>query len=161
MISLLLASSLALADSEIGTDRKFGLGVEVGNGTYLNVSGKYWLSEKTGIAFHAGTAFWYHEVGGRFEMVVYEGHWFDWADVPIWWFAGVDAGLYTATYTAPQVGITGGAAAALQFAKFPGEVFVQAGLGIFPVNYCSALSPLAGATCIVQGRGGAGFRYYF
>lgn len=161
MISLLLASSLALAESEVGTDRKFGLGLEFGNGTYVNVSGKYWLSEKIGIAFHAGTSFAYHEVGGRFEMVVYEGHWFDWADVPIWWFAGVDAGVLTAFYTAPQFGITGGAAGALHFAKFPGEAFVQAGIGIFPVNYCSGISALAGAACVVQGRGTAGFRYYF
>jgi hypothetical protein len=161
VLTALVVSSLALADSEVGTKRKFGIGAEFGSGTYLNVSGKYWLGEKPGIAFHAGTSFIYHEVGARFEDTFYEGQWFDWADMPFYWWAGVDLGLYSYLgYSAPQVGVSGGAAAALQFTGFPGEAFVQAGLGLYPLNYCSGLGGL-GAACLVQGRGTAGFRYYF
>lgn len=163
MLTALVLSSLANA-SEIGTDRMFGLGAEFGNGTYVNVSGKYWFNEKSGLSFHAGTLFTYHELGARFESNIIKGEWFDWADLPIWWWVGVDVGAYTAYgLVAPQVGPSGGAGAALQFNGFPGEAFVTAGVGVFPVNYCGALSGYAGfaAACWIQGRGTAGFRYYF
>lgn len=164
LTSLLLASTLAHAGSDIGTDKKFGIGAEFGNGTYVNVSGKYWLSEKNGISFHAGTNFFYHEVGGRFESTIIKGEWFDWADLPIFWWAGVDVGVYSYLgYTSPQAGAAGGAGAALQFSSFPGEAFVTAGLGIYPLNYCGGLGGYPGfyAACWFQGRGTAGFRYYF
>ena len=40
---------------------------------------------------------------------------------------------------------------------------MTAGLGVFPVNYCGALGGFTGfaAACWIQGRGTAGFRYYF
>ncbi|MEQ1501826.1 MAG: hypothetical protein ABMB14_06330 [Myxococcota bacterium] len=154
---------VAQAGSEIGTDRTLGLGAEVGNGTYLNLSGKVWLSEPAGISFHAGTLFTYHEVGARFEDNFLDFE-FDWADLPVWWFVGADLGLYSALgYSAAQVGATGGVGAALQFTSFPGEAFVTTGVGVFPVNYCSGLNGYSGfyAGCWIQPRGTAGFRYYF
>lgn len=164
LTSLLLASTLAHAGSDIGEDKKFGIGAEFGNGTYVNVSGKYWLSEKNGISFHAGTLFVYHEVGARFESTFLKGEWFDWADLPIFWWAGADVGVYTGYgIFAPQAGVSGGAGAALQFSGFPGEAFVTAGLGVYPISWCSAYGNFAGfnAGCWIQGRGTAGFRYYF
>ena len=44
---LSLLAPLANAGSEIGDTKMFGLGAEFGNGTYINVSGKYWLGELT------------------------------------------------------------------------------------------------------------------
>ena len=159
MLTALILAHAAHA-TEIGTVRKFGLGAEVGNGTYISVAAQYWLTEKSGISFHAGTSFGYHEVGARYESTFYTGEWFSWADLPIWWWAGADAGGFTGYgIFAPQLGVSGGAGAALQFANFPGEAYFTAGAGVFPVNYCSSIG--LGGLCWIQGRGTAGFRYYF
>jgi hypothetical protein len=163
MIPLLLATTVAQAGSEVGEVRKFGLGGEFGNGTYLNVSGKYWLSDASGVSFHVGTLFVYNEVGARFESNFLEEE-LDWADLPVWWWVGADVGLYGSRgYSAAQVGVSGGAGAAFQFTDFPGEAFLTAGVGVFPVNYCSGLGGYSGfyAGCWIQPRGTAGFRYYF
>lgn len=163
MLTALVLSGLANA-SDIGTDRMFGLGAEFGNGTYINVSGKYWFNEKSGLSFHGGTSFYYHEIGARFESNFIKGEWFDWADLPIWWWVGADVGVGTSWgLVAPQVGPSGGAGAALQFNNFPGEAFVTVGLGVYPLSWCNSISPYStfNAGCWIQGRGTLGFRYYF
>jgi hypothetical protein len=156
---LALLSAAASAGSEIGTERTLGLGVETGNAAYANLSGKLWLNEKSGLSFHAGTLFVYHEVGARYEGNFHEWE-FEFADLPLWWWVGADVGLYSnAGYSAVQVGPSGGIGAALQFTAFPGEVFVTTGLGVYPANYCSGVGN--SGLCLVQPRGTAGFRYYF
>jgi hypothetical protein len=161
MMMWIALAAPALAGSEIGTDRTVGVGVEAGNAAYANLSAKFWLGEMSGISLHAGTLFTYHEVGARYEGNFVKGEWFDWADLPIWWWVGADVGLYSyGGYSAVQVGPSGGVGAALQFSSFPGEVFATTGIGVFPLNYCSGLGG-AGALCVVQPRGTAGFRYYF
>lgn len=164
LVPAISMTGVAHAGSDVGVDNKFGLGAEFGNGTYVNLSGKYYLSENAGISFHAGTLFVYHEVGAKFESNIIKGEWFDWADLPIFWWVGADAGLYSnAGYSAAQVGGSGGAGAALQFSGFTGEAFITAGLGVYPANYCGGLGGYSGfyAACWFQPRGTAGFRYYF
>jgi hypothetical protein len=167
MTTLLIALVSLVSATEVGDTRKFGLGAEFGNGTYLNLSAKQWTSDTTGIAAHIGTNFFYHEAGARFEKTFLKGEdWVDFAEIPVWWWVGADVGYYNIYgYSGVQVGGSGGVAAAVQLHDSPVEVFSQAGIGVFPLNYCSNLAAYYGtavsAACMVQGRGTAGVRYYF
>lgn len=163
---LLALAQLAQAGTDIGTEKTFGLGLAFGTGTYLNVNGKLWFNDTMGLAFHGGTMFVYHEIGAQIEGQIYRGEWFDWADMPIYWFVGIDAGLSTyyggAVY--PQVGVAGGAGAALQFSDFPLEAFVEPlGIDVYPLNYCSMATGtfVFGYGCGFGYRATAGGRWYF
>ena len=49
LTSLLLLSHLANAGSEVGSVKKLGVGVTTGD-PYVGVTGKYWVSDKSGFA---------------------------------------------------------------------------------------------------------------
>ncbi len=171
---LLLALSLAYAQTEIGTTKKFGLGLESGSNT-VGLAGKYWFGPKTGIAFAAGTS---PGAGFHAGRASFEGefvHWGDkwsWGQLPMYWHGGVDFGAYIVPGypTYPRLGVGGGVGAALQLNKYPLEFFSQVGLAFYPLNgYCvDVTAPLSAALgidvsvfCYVGLTGAAGARWYF
>lgn len=163
MLPTLLLAAAAHASTDIGSENKFGIGAEFGTGTYVNVTGKFYFDDSMGISFRAGTSFSYHEIGGSFESDFYRGTWFDWADLPIFWYAGIDVGMYTLYGVYPEVGVGGGVGAALQFSDFPLEVFTTQGADFYPLNWCSAYYGAFnfGYGCGFGWRATVGARYYF
>lgn len=169
---LLLALSLAHAQTDIGTTKKFGLGLETGN-TTIAVAGKYYFSPKMGIAFAGGTTFSYHAARAAIEgEIVHWGDKWSWGQLPLYWHAGLEGGAYTLPgYPAyARLGVGGGVGVALQFKKVPIELFTQAGLAFYPVNgYCvdvtapasAALGVDLSAFCYIGGMGAGGARWYF
>ena len=169
---LLLALSLAHAQTDIGTPKKFGLGLESGTSAFA-LAGKYWFGPKTGIAFAAGTSITFHAGRAAFEgEIVHWGDKWSWGQLPMYWHGGVDFGAYTIPgYPMyPRLGVGGGIGAALQFKKFPLELFSQVGAAFYPLNgYCldvtaplsAALGVDLSAACYVGLTGAAGARWYF
>lgn len=162
--SLLLVSNLALAGSDVGTDgNTFGLGVVFGD-PYIGVTGKFWLNEKSGISFYAGTAFLYHSVRGSFQSnFVTVGEEWSFGQLPIYWHVDVDAGAWTVTGGLyPRVRAGGGAGVAFQFDAVPAEAFVEVGLMAgYNGYYCGTAYLGLGALCYVGPLYAAGGRWYF
>lgn len=162
LYALLLSSSFAHA-TEVAIDKKFGLGVATGV-PYLNVTMKYYLNDKSGIAAYAGSSILYHDLRAAWQSEFVEAANWSWARLPIYWQAGIDVGLWTASYgyASGRLGVFGGAGGALQFHNVPAEVFVEASIGVFPVNgYCTDSNVVADAVCWVQPGTTVGGRWYF
>lgn len=163
LTSILLLTSLAHAGSEVGSDRTFGIGVATGDPA-LAVTGKLWLSDNAGIAFFAGTSVLHHGVRGSFQSNIHTwGEDWSFGRLPLYWHAGVDAGLWTVLGAVrPTFGVNGGAGVALQFDAVPAEVFVEAGLHVGYDTYCAGgYGRFYGPACFVGGLYAAGGRWYF
>lgn len=162
MLSLLLLLSAPADASDVGSPNKFGIGVASGPSA-IDFTGKYYFNEKAGLAFYAGTSFVYHNVRVNYESEIKTFVEWPWAEFVMYWDAGVDAELWTFYGSTFEVGVGGGVGVELQFEKVPAQVFVDAGLGVYPVNYCSGITASTGVPCFgwVQGRGAAGARWYF
>ncbi len=136
LTSLLLLSTLATAaPSEVGTDKKFGLGVQLG--APMTFTGKYWLDDQGGPAFHVGTYFVYHEARVQFErQFVQFGDW-DFGDVGMYWHAGVATRYWTVPNYVNELslGPSGGVAGELRFKPVPAAVFVEAGTAIYVLGH--------------------------
>ncbi len=163
LTTLLLCTQLAHAGSDVGTEKKFGVGVSTGDPA-VAFTGKFWLSDHAGIAFYAGTSFVHHSVRASFQSNIHTwGEDWSFGRLPLYWHAGVDAGLYTVLgYVAPTVGVNGGVGVALQFDAVPAEVFAEAGLHVGYNGYCGVSYYTGSAVgCWVSGMGAAGGRWYF
>lgn len=159
MLTALALSTLVQA-SEIGTTKKFGIGVASGP-MAISATGKYYFNDRAGLSFYAGTSGLYHGARVNFESEIVEFADWDWATFGMYWDAGVDLGLYSWWgYAGANVGVGGGVGVELQFAEVPAQVFVDAGLGVYPVNFCNVYTSYAGF-CLVSPRGAAGGRWYF
>lgn len=160
LTSLLLATQLAHAGSDIGTDKKLGVGASTGD-VYLAFSGKYWLSEKSGLTATLGTAFYYQAFRVGFESnIVTVGDDWSFGQLPIYWHADVELAAYTVPYAFyHRVAVGGGAGAALQFDSVPAEVFVNVGLTVGYSGYCG--TSYVAALCVVRPLGTVGGRWYF
>ena len=162
LTSLLLLSHFAHA-TDIGTDKKLGLGVAFGD-PYISFNMKYWLNEKSGLTANIGTNIFYSEVRVGYESNIHTfGEDWGFAQLPLYWFGAVDVGLYTPGFRAyPRFGVGGGAGVALQFEDVPAEVFATAGLSVGYTGGCSDVyGGFAPITCIVQPIGQLGGRWYF
>ncbi len=151
--TLFLGAANTAYATDIGSSSKFGIGAETGYPMIANLSMKVWFNDQYGLSMRAGANFFdYFETAVRFEGVAYRGQWFDWADLPFIWHVGLDLGFEMDDRSPDwQVGPEAGFGAALQFSSFNGEVFVQHGIGIYPVTVWDTVEP----------RVSAGFRYYF
>lgn len=166
LTSLLLLTHFAHA-TEIGTDKKLGVGVATGD-VYVAFSGKYWLSEKSGLTAMLGTSFVYQSlrVGYESNIVTFGQDW-SFGQLPVYWHADVELSAYTVPYAFyPRIGAGGGAGVALQFESLPAEVFVNAGLTIGYTGYCSSSYGVLGGAglrvgCLIRPLGTAGGRWYF
>ncbi len=169
---LLLALSLAHAQTDIGTTKKFGLGIGTGP-TTIALTGKYFFNEKSGLAFFAGTSFVSHQARVAYQSNIHSwGDNWSWGQLPLYWHVDVEGGLdaYPGYAGYPRLGVGGGVGVALQFKKVPIEVYADVGIGVYPVNgYCSAVAADAAALtgidvsagCWIGGMGGGGARWYF
>lgn len=162
-MSLLLLSGLALA-TEVGKTELFGIGASTGWPGAISVTGKYYFNQKIGLAAFLGTSVVVSGLQAQVEGEFYEIKDWSWARLPLLWFAGVDLGI-TSYHNGrlddgiyPHIGAYGGVGAALQFHSVPAEVFVQAGIALYPVNGCSGF---AYGLCLANGVGRAGGRWYF
>ncbi|MES2641586.1 MAG: hypothetical protein V4850_18995 [Myxococcota bacterium] len=157
---LALALSSVVEASDVATTKKFGIGVASGPFA-ISATGKFYLSEKSGIAAYLGSSGIYHGARVNFESEFVEfGDW-DFGRLDMYWDAGVDVGLWTYFgYTGAQIGVGGGVGIELQFNKVPASVFVDVGLGVYPLNLCSGYGAYAGF-CLISPRGAAGGRWYF
>ncbi len=133
MISaLVLLSSLAVAGprTEVGADKRFGLGVEIGFPN--SITGKYFFGDNAGVAFHAGGSA--VGIGGYTDgRVQYEGRvleFGDWkfADLGGYWNAGaaVRYWLVSGWDQALQLGPTGGVGAEMRFKEVPAAAYAEA-----------------------------------
>jgi hypothetical protein len=162
MLVALLLSSFAHA-TEVGMDKQLGLGVATGY-PYLNVTGKYYLTDKAGIAGYLGSAFSYQSLRAAWQSEITELANWDFARFPMYWQAGADIGLWTPGYgyTGGRVGLYGGLGVALQFHEVPAEVFGEIAIGVYPVNgYCHDANVVADGVCWMGANGTAGGRWYF
>jgi hypothetical protein len=163
LTALLLASNFAHA-TEVARGKQFGIGPSATGDTIISVTGKYWFNEKMGLSFHAGTSGAYHGARGSIEGEFVEfGDW-PFARFAMYWAAGIDAGVNTAFTLAPEVGVGGGVGVTLQFHDVPAEVFVDAGLSVYPLNYCTINACGFGygfGYGLVQLRPAVGGRWYF
>jgi hypothetical protein len=169
---LLLSVALAHATTTIGTDHTFGLGVASGPSA-IDLTGKLYFNEKSGLEFFVGTSGISHNARVVYQSNIHSwGDDWSWGQLPLYWHADVDLGVttYPGYPVYPRIGAGGGVGVAAQFNKFPLEVFVEAGLGIYPLNgYCSAVAAdtyeltgvNVGAACWVGGLGAGGVRWYF
>ena len=159
---LLLLPSFASA-SDVATREQFGIGVATGY-PFLNVTGKYYLGPKAGIAAYVGTAFYYQNLRGAYQLELTELHAWDWARLNLYGQAGLDIGLVTQSWGKAQgrIGPFVGAGTALQFNKVPLEVFAELGIGVEVVNtYCHAANAVSDGACWIGINGGSGARWYF
>jgi hypothetical protein len=164
LASLLLLSSLAIAGprTEVGAGKNFGLGVELG---WINaLTGKYFLSDNTGVAFHVGGSATgiggYTDARVQFEMRVLEL--FDWkfADFGGYWNAGVATRYWLLSSVSEplQIGATGGVGVELRFKDAPAAVYGETDVRIY------ALGPATGVYDGIRQFGGTtslGGRWYF
>ncbi len=128
LVSLFLLSSLAVAGprTEVGADKNFGIGVELG--FYYSFTGKYFFGDNSGLAFCVGgSPLGYGYTNGR---VQYEGRvleFADWkfADFGGYWNAGLASRIWldSAIASAVQVGPTGGVGVELRFKDVPAAVY--------------------------------------
>ena len=167
VLAALLGVGLAHAGSEIGDERRFGLGLESG-ATLIGLSGKYWFNDRMGLTAVIGTSFVLQEGRLGFESQIRRyGESWSFAQVPLYWHVGVEFAEATVAWTGTRVGVDGGVGAAFQLAKVPVEVYAQGGLAVYPVNTACQAKYAAdgidepGVLCAVGVRIGLGARYYF
>jgi len=155
LASLLLMSGLAIAGgtTEVGHGKNFGLGVQAGSPSTF--TGKFWLDEQGGVAFHAGTWFGYYFEGRvQYErQFVQFGDW-DFGDLGMYWHAGVATRYWTVVGVAADlsVGPSGGVAAELRFKDVPAAVFVEVGTQVLVLGNDNGW---------LGYNSGAGGRWYF
>lgn len=130
---LMLANAPTAEASDIGTDKKFGIGAHLGSSA--TITGKYYLSEKNGLAFHVGTwYFWSIHARVQFESEFVEFADWDFGRLDMYWNAGVsfNQGFF---YAGTDIGVGGGVGVELQFHNFPLQVFIEADLHIQPTGF--------------------------
>lgn len=155
-----LALSAVVHASDIGESKKFGIGVASGP-MAISATGKFYLNQKSGISAYLGTSGTYHGLRANFESEFVEFAEWSFARLDMYWDAGLDAGLFSWWgYTGAQLGVGGGVGVELQFSKVPAHVFVDVGLGVYPLNFCNTYTAYSGL-CLIQPRGAAGGRWYF
>ncbi len=157
MLLTVLFASLAHA-TEVGTERKVGVGGEVGNGI-LGLTGKYWFSPTVGVSAGLGNFGTLQQLRLDFEMDIFTVRDEGFGRFDLFWLAGIDTGVYVLPGLASaRFGFGAGVGLDLKFHDAPVDAFVHAGLGVFPVEYCKTTTSL---TCLLAPRGGVGARYYF
>lgn len=159
MLTALVLSSFAYA-TDVGVIKKFGIGIATGP-MGISATGKYYLNQKMGISAYIGSSVQYQGLRANFEMEFLEPADWDFARLGLYWDAGVDLGIWTwYGLNAGIVGVGGGVGAELQFHEVPASVFVDVGIGLYPVNAYDELKEIAGFGLIAP-RGAAGGRWYF
>ncbi len=159
MLTALALISIAHA-TEIATSKKFGIGLASGPGG-LAIAGKYYLDSKGGIAGYLGTSWRYQAVRVNYEREFYQIESWGFARLDLYWDAGVDIGSwFYYGKVAGVIGFGGGVGAELQFHEVPLNLFLDIGLGIYPVNAYDELDKFAGFG-LVAPRGALGARWYF
>jgi hypothetical protein len=150
---LLALVSLSHA-AEIGTDLKLGVGGATGD-TFISATGKYWAGQRFGASAYLGTSFVIQRLRVNAELDLLKLSEFEFGDVSLYGLVGIDAALGTTYGVNPELGAGLGAGLALRFSQFPGEAFLDAGAGGYPV--CATYF---WSWCHVQPRGELGFRWY-
>ena len=149
LLSMLLALSAAQA-TEVGTSKAFGLGLQAGYPDTF--TGKYWVNDQGGLAFHIG-AFSEFYLDGRIQLEqrFYDiGNW-SFAHLGLYWNAGVTTRLRH-TGGVVSLGPTGGVGAEMRFHVVPAAVFAEANFQYYLLD--AGLFGLPYTT-------GAGGRWYF
>lgn len=133
---LLLVASLAQA-TEIGNSKLMGFGANTG--TSLEGTGKYWLSERTGVAVFAGLMGWrYLDVRGQFERDIFVLHDWPWGELSVVGDAGVQFDIFPTTVLGKAgvgIGPYAGAMGRILFHEYPVEVFTGPDIGVRWVSY--------------------------
>lgn len=159
MVTALALTALAHA-TEIGTTKKFGLGLASGS-HFGALTGKYYLNENVGVVVYVGNSGWYTGVRANYEREFHALDSWGWAQLDLYWLVGADVGLWTYYGRYPAViGAGGGVGADMQFHDVPLSVFLDVGLGLYPINAYDELDRFAGFG-LVAPRGSLGGRWYF
>jgi hypothetical protein len=146
--------------SDVATEKKFGIGVASGP-MAISVTGKYYFSDKAGVSAYLGTSGLYTGLRANFEDEFVTFHEWDFGRLDMYWDAGLDVGLLSYYGVGGfELGVGGGVGVELQFEKVPASVFVDAGLGIWPLNGATYVDGFPGFG-LVSPRGAAGGRWYF
>lgn len=130
MLSVVLALIGEADATEIGVERRWGVGIELGAPNA--VTGKYFFDDLSGVSLHAG---WWADralhVRAQYEREFLEVANPAWARLGLYWLAGVHTGFlpFHPYYDAAYVGPHAGAAAELQFHDIPINVFLEADVG--------------------------------
>ena len=133
---LLLCLSANAETPEVGHGKNFGIGVQLG--APITFTGKYWMNEQGGVAFHAGTSFGlYYEGRVQYErQFVQFGDW-DFADLGMYWHAGVASRFWTIPTISNEfsLGPSGGVAGEMRFKSVPAAVFLEVGTAIYVLGH--------------------------
>lgn len=158
MIPTLLLAALpatALADTEVGTARKLGVGASFGNGI-IGVAGKYWFKPTLGVSGYVGNAIELQQLRVNFEMDIFTVRDTEFGRFDLYWLAGIDAGFWAKPgFVAGKFGGGAGLGVDLKLSDFPFDIFLDVGLGVYAFDFCGA------ASCLLQPRADLGARYYF
>lgn len=155
-----LALTAAVHATEIGTSKKFGIGLASGSQAGA-LTGKFYVSEPAGFAVYVGTSGWYNGLRINYEREFYPVDSWGWAQLDLYWLVGVDVGLWTYYGKNPMVfGAGGGVGADMQFHDVPLSVFLDIGVGLYPINAYDELDRFAGFGVFAP-RGAFGGRWYF
>ena len=158
VLALLRSTSAAPATTEVGTIRKLGLGGSIGNG-WLSAAGKYWFTPGTGVSGYVGTGGILQQVRANFEMDLFTVRDSDFGRFDMYWLLGVDTGVWLYPgFASPKLGFGAGLGVDLKLHDTPLDVFVDVGLGGYPIDFCSDSVQLF---CYLQPRTDLGVRYYF
>lgn len=156
IFSLLMMAAPEAQAEEVNAAGNFGIGVQAGSP--LTFTGKYYMSEGTGVGFHVGGFIGYAHARVQFEKEFVEFADWDFARFPMYWCIGGNFdGYFASRWFWP--GVQGGVGVELQFHDFPLQVFVETTpaikipMGAFDSGY------IWGAW--LDWYGGAGVRYYF
>lgn len=143
--------------TEVGTDKKFGIGVSVGYPHY--VTGKYWLDSQGGVAFYAGGSI----LNGVTGRVQYERQFINFMKydklgrLDMFWSIGAVGGLGGGSLV-PGAG--GGVGAELRFKKVPAAVHHDTMFYTYPTQWKDSTGTF-GPTGHVRVTSALGGRWYF
>lgn len=162
MLAILLAATLAHAsDSEVGTRRRFGLGIAAGFPS--SVTMKVLFDRKNGVALHVGPTLVTTGLHLRlqFEQRATELTSWDWGTLGLSWNLGVSVNLVFGTVAAQlpvRYGVLAGVGLDLRLEPVPVAAFVELSPVIYPIELAAPEpSPFLPAGVIVV----AGGRFYF
>ncbi len=175
LCSLFLLTEFAWAESEIGSAKRVGVGLVVGDPN-VGATGKFWMNDKSGVAVFLGTSVvevipqlrLNYAMRGSFEseyLTVGE----DWTfgQLSLYWHVDVDVGAYflASDESYARVAVGGGAGNALQLGRLPLEAYVNVGALVGYNGYCvahpSLQTALLPALCYVRVTASVGVRWYF
>ena len=155
MFVILLALASGVHASEVGIEKRFGVGVELG--TSQTVTAKYYVTPVLGVSAHVGYDTYLRGIHGRFQVeqeFVQFADW-DWARFALYVNGGIALNGTVAGRYVFNPAVVVGSGLDLQFKPAPASAFLEADLAVYPRAFWDdSIAPLGPIF-------GVGFRWYF